>query len=373
MKKRIALAVLALLLIFGVLAGIKFLQIQTMMEAGAQAGPQPVTVSDDEVRTGQWRQEIRSVGSFRSIEGTTLRSEAQGVVREILFEPGEAVQKGDVLVRLDTEVQEAQLQAALAGRKLAESNLKRTRQLHENNNISDAELDAAMASFDEATAQVANLKAVIAKRTIRAPFAGRLGIRRISVGQFISPGQEIVSLQDTRRLYLEFDIPQNQLGRLSAEMTIEARVDTFPDRVFTGMLSAMEPEVSRSTRSVTLQAVFDNPEEALRPGMFAEVSALLPQKRAVIYVPQSAILNATYGDTVFVLEDPEDGDGFPVARQKVVRLGEARGDFIEITEGLEGNEKIVGAGAFKLKDGDPVNLSDRGTLEPELSPTPAER
>ncbi len=373
MKKRIALAVLALLLVFGILAGIKFLQIRSMIEAGEQAGPEPVTVDEDQVRQGEWEQRIRSVGSFRTIEGTTLRSEAQGVVREILFEPGQSVEKGTVLVRLDTEVQEAQLEAAVAARKLAESNLRRVRELYRNNNISDAELDAAVASYDEAHANVSNLEAIIAKRTIRTPFRGRLGLRQISVGQYISAGQEIVSLQNTARLYLEFDIPQNQLRLLEPEMKVEARVDAYPDRLFTGNLTAVEPEVSRNTRSVTVQAFFKNPEESLKPGMFAEVLALRPDKREVLYVPRSAILNATYGDTVFIIENPEDGEGFPIARQAVVRVGEARGDFIEITEGLDGNERIVSSGAFKLKDGDPLRFSSRGTIEPELAPAPPER
>lgn len=372
MKLRIFLAILAVMVIAGILAGIKALQIKGMIDAGQQSGPDPVSVATGEVQQGQWVQAVPSVGTFRAIEGTTIRSEAQGVVTEILFEAGSAVQKGEVLLKLDTDVQKAQLEAAVASRDLAEATLNRVRALHQRNNISDSELDNARATYDQAVANVANLQAVLRKRTIRAPFAGKLGIREISIGQFITPGQAIVSLQNIDRVYLDFDLPQNQLGFLSRDLAVEAVVDAFPDQSFTGTLTAISPTVATDTRALTLQATFQNPEELLRPGMFATVRLIRPEKRPVTFIPRRAVLNATYGDTVFVVQPPEEEGGFPTVRQQVVRMGETQGDFVEITEGLQGDETVVSAGAFKLKEGDAIKVSDRGILEPQLNPRPAE-
>lgn len=372
MKLRIFLALLAVMVIAGILAGIKALQIKGMVDSGEQSGPDPVSVATEEVQQGQWEQAIPSVGTFRAIEGTTIRSEAQGVVTEILFEAGSDVQKGDLLLKLDTDVQQAQLEAAIASRDLAEATLQRVRSLHQRNNISDSELDNARATYDQAVANVANLRAVLRKRTVRAPFAGRLGIREISIGQFITPGQAIVSLQNISQVYLDFDLPQNQLGFLSRDLKIEAIIDAFPDQSFTGSLTAISPTVATDTRAFTLQATFQNPDERLRPGMFATVRLIRPEKRPVTYIPRRAVLNATYGDTVFIVQPPEEEDGLPSVRQQVVRMGETQGDFVEITEGLEGGETVVSAGAFKLKEGDVIKESDRGIIEPQLNPRPDE-
>lgn len=372
MKLRIFLALLAVMVIAGILAGIKALQIKGMVDSGEQSGPDPVSVATEEVQQGQWEQAIPSVGTFRAIEGTTIRSEAQGVVTEILFDAGSDVQKGDLLLKLDTDVQQAQLEAAIASRDLAEATLQRVRSLHQRNNISDSELDNARATYDQAVANVANLRAVLRKRTVRAPFSGRLGIREISIGQFITPGQAIVSLQNISQVYLDFDLPQNQLGFLSRDLKIEAIIDAFPDQSFTGSLTAISPTVATDTRAFTLQATFQNPDERLRPGMFATVRLIRPEKRPVTYIPRRAVLNATYGDTVFIVQPPEEEDGLPSVRQQVVRMGETQGDFVEITEGLEGGETVVSAGAFKLKEGDVIKESDRGIIEPQLNPRPDE-
>lgn len=371
MKKKIFLAALVVVLIFGGLAGIKALQIMTMVEAGENMGPFPETVEVRPVTVETWEQSLHSIGTVAPVNGTIVRSEAEGVIREILFRPGSRVEAGDVLVQLDTEVEQAQLDVALAALQLARTNVRRIRELHERQSVSDAELDRAEAEFAGAEATVANLQATVNKRTIRAPFAGRLGVREISPGDYINRGQAIVTLQAYDRVFVDMDFPQNKISFLREGMEVRITTDAWTGEVFTGELTALNPEVNPVTRSISVQATFDNPDGKLLPGMFVNVSVIRPEKREVVVVPRSAILHANYGDTVFVVT-PSETEGMESVRQQIVRLGESKGDFVEITQGLEGGEEVVSAGAFKLREGALITRSNVGTVEPEMAPTPTE-
>jgi len=371
MKRKIALAVFIVLLSLGGLAGIKALQIGAMIEAGGNSGPYPETVEVRPVEKAEWEVRLTAIGTVAAMNGTTVHSEAEGVVREILFQPGSRVEAGTILVRLDTEVERAQLDVALASQQLAETNLGRIRELHARNGVSDAELDKAVAEAAGAEATVANLRALLNKRTIRAPFAGRLGIRQINVGDYVTRGEEIVKLQSFDQVYVDMELPQNKISLLSEGMEVRITTDAWAGKTFTGRLTAINPDVDQATRSVALQATFENPEGQLLPGMFVNVTVVRPDKRAVVMVPRSAILHANYGDTVFVVEAP-NADGMETVRQQIVRLGESKGDFVEITAGLDGSEEIVSAGAFKLRNGSLISRSSVGTIEPQLEPTPAE-
>lgn len=369
MKLKIAAAILLVILIFGSLAGIKALQIKTMIDAGGSMGPMATSVEVRLTQQDEWEQRLKSIGTIMPVKGTLIRSEADGIVREIRFEPGTRVEAGTVLVVLDREVQEAQLNVAQASLELAGKSLKRTRELHARENVSDDALDRAEAEFEMAKATVENLRATIDKRTIRAPFGGRLGVRNLSPGDYISKGQAIVPLQASEQVYVDLSIPQNELSQISTGMEVRLKTDAWPEDVFSGKLTAINPEVDPVTRSVTVQATFDNPDGKLLPGLFVNVSLIRAERREVVIVPKSAILHANYGDSVFVVMKNPDGEG-EIVEQKIVRMGESVGDFVEITQGLEGTEEIVSAGAFKLRDGALITRSSLGTVDPELSPDP---
>jgi membrane fusion protein (multidrug efflux system) len=252
---------------------------------------------------------------------------------------------------------------------LTEKNLERTKELHARKNVSDDVLDRDQAEYDIAMATVENLQASIEKRTIRAPFTGMLGVRNLSPGDYISKGQAIVSLQASDEVYVEVAIPQNELGNLAVGMQVRLETDAWPGAVFKGELTAINPEIDPASRSVLVQATFDNPDGKLLPGLYVNVSIILPEKREVVLAPKSSVMHANYGDSIFVVTANPNGEG-EVVEQRVVRLGESRGDFVEVTQGLEGTEEIVSSGAFKLRDGALITRSSMGTLEPQLAPEP---
>lgn len=374
MKLRIFFALLTLLGVVLVLGLVYASNIRLLIQAGAAAGaPQPETVEIRTAQTDRWEEVIRTIGSISAIQGTTIRAEADGRIEEILFTPGATVQAGDILLRQNTDIEQAQLAMAEAAARLAEVTLRRSRELLRRESISQAELDAAEANYQQARAQVANIEALISHRVVRAPFTGKLGIQRLSVGQFLNRGQEIVSLQAWHPLRVDFDLPQNQLFRVSQGMSVRITTDAWPDEVFEGIVTALEPEIRERSRTFAVQATVDNEEGKLKPGMFVRVELLPDVVRDVVIVPQTAIRFATFGNAVFVVEPSEQHEGMRQARQQLVRLGETRGDFVEITEGLSGTEEVVASGVFKLRNGSFVRHSDRGTLEPSLTPTPVNR
>lgn len=373
MLKKIIIFALGLLIavpIFGVIAGIKVLQIRTLMAMGQPAEP-PAFVSLGEVRAESWESRLSAVGSVAAYQGVVVPAEADGAVREILFEPGSMVKAGEVLVRLDSEVEEAQLAAAEAAAELAVTTLQRTRELFASNTISKADLDAAEATLKQTRAQADNLRAVIAKRSVRAPFAGRLGIRQISVGQYLTKGAPVVSLQALDPVYVEFSLPQQQLGAVSDGMVVRVRADAYPDVAFEGKLTAVNPQVDPVTRSVRMQATFVNAESRLRPGMFVNVDIVLPKAEDVLAIPETAVIYAPYGSTVFVATEGKpgtDGKASLVAELRNVRLGERRGDFVAVTSGLKAGERIVTNGGLKLRQGSTLLESTVGVTEPRLNP-----
>lgn len=364
------LGIVIVLPIVGVIAGIKFLQIRTLMAMGQQSEP-PAFVSFGKVSAESWENRISSVGSVAAYQGVTVAAEADGTVREILFEPGSSVKAGDLLVRLDTEVEEAQLAAAEAAAELAATTLQRTKELFSSNTISKADLDAAEATLKQTRAQADNLRAIIAKRSVRAPFAGRLGIRQINVGQFLNKGEPVVSLQALDPVYVEFSLPQQQLGAVAEGMLVRVRADAYPEAPFEGKLTAVNPQVDPVTRSVRMQATFDNADARLRPGMFVEVDVVLPEAQQVLAIPETAVVYAPYGSTVFVAAEGEagpDGKKPLVAELRNVRLGQRRGDFVAVVSGLKAGERIVTNGGLKLRPGAVLMESSLGVTEPKLNP-----
>lgn len=373
MLKKILLGLLAigiLLAIFFVLGGTKFLQISAMQKAGAGAMP-PTTVSATEVASATWETTIPSVGSVTALNGITVSTEVSGIVSEIAFEAGSHVEAGELLVRLDDSVEQANVARARSELDLARKNLARSRDLFESNSVPRSELDAAEANLATAEAALAAEKALLEKKRILAPFAGRLGIRHVSLGQYLSPGQPIVNLQSIAPVFVEFSIPQAELSRIERDYAVRLTSSAIPGETLTGQITAIDSRIDPATRNITLQATFENADGQLRPGMFVKVEVVLPEKREVLMVPQTAIIYNAYGDSVFVVTEGEEGG--LVARQVFVRLGERRGDFVEILSGLEAGQRIVRAGAFKLRNNTPVALSDTGVVEAKLHPTPENR
>ncbi|MBI5388651.1 MAG: efflux RND transporter periplasmic adaptor subunit [Verrucomicrobia bacterium] len=371
MKLKIVFAVVIVLLVLGALAGVKTLQIRKLIDAGKSFAPPPETISATVAREENWQGTLTAIGSITAVQGVTVTPDIPGTVREIAFESGAVVAKDALLVRLDTSSEEAQLRATEAQVEWFRISAERARKLRADNTVSQAELDSAEAALKQQLGNADTIRATIAKKTIRAPFAGRLGLRLVNLGQYLDTGKPIVSLQSLQPVYAEFSLPQQDLARLSTGMPVRVTTDAYPDKKFEGVLTAMNPDLDQGTRSVRLQATFTNPEQLLRPGMFARVEVLLPEEQKVLVVPATAVLSAPYGDSVYVIESkPADTNGPAglLVRQQFVRTGRARGDFLSVVSGLKPGDRIVSAGLFKLRNNMPV--VENNNLEPKPSATP---
>jgi membrane fusion protein, multidrug efflux system len=373
-KKQWAVFAVGLFAVLGILVGVKAGQILTMVKAGESFVPPPEAVTSAKVEAAEWEATRSAVGSLVAVQGVVLAAELPGTVREIAYESGSFVRRGAILVRLDISAEEAQLAAAVADASLARVNLERARKLRQGDAIAQAELDAARARADQADATVRNLRATIAKKTIRAPFDGRIAIRQVELGQVVSPGTAIASLQSVSPIHADFWLPQQALAELRRGQRTRLRTDTFPEARWEGEVTTVNPEVDAATRNVRVRATFENPDGRLRPGMFANVEVLSAEKRSVLTVPATAVMFAPYGDSVFAIEEKKDQGGktTTVARQKFVRTGERRGDLVAVAEGLKAGETIVSAGVFKLRNGAAVAVNDALAPKAQLAPKPSE-
>lgn len=374
MFKKIFFTIIGLAVLIGLLAGLKIQQFQTMFAAGAQFTAPPETVTIAEVKSDHWQPVLTAIGSITAVQGVMISAETSGTVTNIAFESGAAVKAGDLLVELDVAVEQAQLRSASASADLARANLERARDLRAKNMVSAADFDAAEAQNKQAIAQMDNIRAVIAKKTIRAPFSGRLGIRKANLGQFLDNGAAIVTLQSLDSVYVDFALPQRHLAQLQTSMTVRVNVDAFPRQVFTGKITAISPEVDSVTRNVLLRATLSNPKERLQSGMYVEVTTVLPDTESVLMIPATAVLYAPYGDSVFVIEEKKDektGTMGKILNQKFVRLGPTRGDFVVVVSGVEVGQTLVSTGVFKLRNGMSVVIDNTLAPQPQLAPQPA--
>src|SRR5919106_3097848 len=369
--KAIGIAI-ALLVAIGVFAfGIKALQIGKMMST-PQTMP-PTTVSSASVKEEDWAPRLTAVGSVSAVQGAVVSAELAGIVSAINFENGGEAKKGEVLMKLDASQEEALLRSAEAEAQLARTDLERSRDLAMKKVVSSAEFDSAQSKFTRLNAVVDQMRSSIAKKSLIAPFDGQLGIRQVNVGQMINAGQQVVALTALDRVYVDFALPQQYLGQLAPGLTVRVTTDALPDRVFDGKLTAINSMVDSSTRNISLQATLENPDHALRPGMFAKAEVTLPEKHKALVLPGSAISYAPFGDSVFVIEKKKDektGKESQVIRQQFVRVGEARGDFVAITQGLKAGEIVVSTGVFKLRNGMTVTINNDLAPNPQVNPNP---
>jgi len=371
MKKKILFAVIVVVVLAVILGGIKGLQINQMI--AQQRQPLPETVTTAVAHTESWESLLTSVASLVAVQGVMVSAEVAGKVVHIAFEPGTMVKVGDLLVQQDTVAENAQLRSAEATVALTKLSLERARKLLSQKTSSQAEFDNADAQYKQAVAQADNIRAIIAKKTIRAPFSGVLGIRLVNLGQILSAGDAIVSLQSLDPIFVNFSLPQQQLSRIRTGLTVRVESDALPGQSVEGAITAINPEVETATRNIKVQATLKNTQHLLRPGMFATATVVLPELDTVLAIPVTAVLNAPYSDSVFIVEDDKNDKNSPpakVVRQQFVRLGVRRGDFVAVTSGVKQGEIVVSTGAFKLRNGQAVAVDN--TLSPEfkIDPTP---
>ena len=364
MTKKLFIGILIVLVVLGGLAAVKTLQIKTMIAAGAAFVAPPETIASAVAHAEQWPETIPAVGSVNAAEGVTVAPEIAGTVSEIAFESGATVKQGDLLVKLDASSEEAQLRALEAQVDWAKVSAERLRKLQADKTVSQSELDQAEAALKQANANADNIRAIIDKKTIRAPFAGRLGIRLVNLGERLDAGKGIVSLQSLSPLFVDFSLPQQELARLQTGLKVTAFSDSYPDQVFEGKLAVISPELDAVTRSIKLRAKFENADERLRAGMFVKVSVVLPEAQPVLTIPSTAILRAPFGDSVFVIS----GGTNLTVQQKFIRTGRTLGYFVSVESGLKAGDRVVEAGVFKLRNG--MSVVENNETTPKTSQTP---
>lgn len=369
--RSVALAIFLLVGIAAFVFGIKILQIGKMMSTPMVMPP--TTVSSAIAKEEDWAPTLSAIGSVSAVQGAVVSTELGGVVAEIDFQNGGVAKKGEVLMRLDSSAEEAQLRTAQADLELARANVERERGLAARKVVSQQELDAAESTFGQKQGAVDNMRAFIAKKQVRAPFDGMLGIRQVNVGQMINAGQQVVQLTALDKVYVDFALPQQNLPKLGTGYEARVHADALPGHEFIGKVTAINSMVDAVTRNVGVQATLENLDHTLHPGMFVKVDVVLPQKSKTLVIPGSAVSYAPYGNSVFVIEkkkDPKTGKESESLRQAFVRVGEARGDFVAITEGLKAGDVVVSTGVFKLRNGMPVVINNDLAPKPQLNPKP---
>lgn len=378
MKKRMILMLAAVALVVAGLGAWKFQQVQAAIAQYAAFQPPPEAVTTVVARLVPWDATLRAIGTVTAVQGVTVSADLPGMVERIGFDSGRSVREGDVLVALDTRQERAQLAAAEAQRDLARLQLDRLEGLRGKGVVSQAELDSARAEHAQAEARVGEIRATIDRKTIRAPFAGVLGIRQVNLGQYLAAGDPVVPLQALRPIYVDFSVPQQEVGRLRAgtEVRVSAGGPAGAEvaRPAVGRVSAVDSIVDEATRNVRVQATFDNRDGTLRPGMFVEARVHLGEASEVVPLPASAIHYAPYGDSVFVVEEMAgpDGGSYRGARQRFVKLGGARGDQVAVVSGVEPGEEVVSSGVFKLRNGAAVLVNNEVQPGNDPAPRPAD-
>lgn len=373
---RFVAVAIALIVVIAVLAGIKAKQIKQLIGFGEQmqaAGPPPEAVASTVAEQKTWEATLQAVGSISGAQSVQVAAEMPGTVVKIHFDSGDVVKQGDVLVTLDSRTESAQIRALQSRVALAKTNLARTKQLLDAGAIPRAEFDTISNELVSAESALAALRAQIGQKIVRAPFAGRTGIRAINVGQYLGPGTMITTLESQGGMFVDFSLPQEDLAAIAVgnKVRIAIRGETAS---IEGAITAIDPTVDAVTRNIKLRAAVGDGGK-LRSGMYVTVQVVLPQQTNVVAIPLTSVVRATYGNSVFIIEDGKSPQGQPnkVARQAFVKLGPAKGDFVAVLDGLKAGQTIVSAGAFKLRNGAPVIVDNSVKLKPELAPTPENR
>ncbi|WP_407275264.1 efflux RND transporter periplasmic adaptor subunit [Halothiobacillus sp. DCM-1] len=368
---RMIVMLLLVALVFGGIYGFQVFRNKMIDKAIRGHGMPPQTVSTMVVEPSEWQPKIEAVGTLRAVQSTNLTTEVSGLIKAIHFKSGESVKAGQVLLELNADPLKAQLPQLQANVTLAEQNLQRDRAQLKIQAVSQAVIDSDEATLKSAKSQLDAQNALIAQKTLRAPFAGVLGIRQVDLGQFLAAGTAVVSLQHLDPMYLDFKIPQSQLHLIQIGDALTVETNAAPGQTFQGKIQAIEPQIDTATRNLTVRAEIANPDGKLLPGVFATAQLRQGNPESFLTLPTTAIAYNPYGSTVFVVVDKGQGaDGKPqqVAEQRFVTTGMTRGDQTAILSGLKAGETVVTAGQIKLRNGTPVLINN--TIEPSNNPHP---
>lgn len=353
LRKKIVFLLLLVLLIFGGLFAAKFLQINTAMSS--RKPPPPPLVTTVNVMQEQWQTQLPAIGSLNPVAGIVLSNEIAGVVTAIHFQSGQAVSTGDLLLELNTSTEQAQLNGLLAAEKLARLKFNRQATLLTKKATSRSSHDEARAELDLASAAVSSQQSVLDKKRIRAPFDGLIGIRQISLGQYLDKGQAIAPLVSISPILADFSITERHIAQLAVGQTVQLQVQAYPNEVFQGHIQAINPNIDTHTRTLSVRASLENPDGKLKPGMFADITLLVAQPKTVLTLPETAVTFNTYGANVYIVMD---SSGNKTAEQRSIKTGQRRDGRVEITQGLAANDLVVNEGHIKLRNGIAIHIAD---------------
>jgi membrane fusion protein, multidrug efflux system len=372
MVKRMVLMLAVMVTIIAALGFVKFRQIQTAMAQNASFQPPPEAVTTIVAEQDEWPATLSAIGTMAAVQGVTVSADLPGIVDRIGFDSGRSVQKGEVLAELDTRQERAQLAAIEAQRDLARLNYNRMKGLLGDRVISQAEFDRAVAEQQQTDAQVGEIRATIERKTIRAPFSGILGIRQANLGQYLAAGDPVVPLQSLHPIYVNFGVPQQDVGRIRVGRVVRITARDIAGAEFNGRVTALDSIVDQATRNVQVQATLANPEGQLRPGMFVQTELALGSSQSVFALPASAISYAPFGDSVYIVTDlkGENGQTYRGVRQQFVKLGGARGDQVAVLSGIKAGDEIVTSGVFKLRNGAAVLVNNKVQPGNKRAPKP---
>ena len=372
----IVVMIVVVALIYGGLTVFKVNQIMGFMQmakSGAFAPP-ATAVTTKVAEKSEWQPTLETIGTVIAINGVTVSTDLAGIVSKIAFDSGSQVKAGDLLVQLNTDQEEAQLAQAEAQRDWTQITLTRNEGLLAKKTVSQSDFDSATAQFHQAQATVDQYKAVIARKTLRAPFAGIVGIRQINLGQYLNTGDPVVTLQSFDPIYVNFSLPQQNLSQITVGQAVEITLDAYGDKVFNGKITAINSLVDQNSRNIQIQATLPNSDTLLRPGMFAKVKVVLPEAQEVVAIPSSSIHYAPYGDSVFIVSDLKSPDGktYKGVKEQFVKLGQSKGDLTAIVSGLNPGDEVVTSGVFRLRSGGAIIVNNKTVPGSDISPNPSD-
>lgn len=379
MFKRMLLMVVLVLAAFAGLGYAKYKQIQAGIAMGKLFAPQPAAVTTIVAKPQTWQPVLGSIGALKAVNGVVVSTDLSGIVSEIHFESGAMVKKGDLLLKLDTRQEDAQLAQAQSKADWAKTNLDRQKDLLSKKTVAQSDYDAAVTEYEQDKAALENAKALIARKTITAPFDGLLGIRNVNLGQYVNVGDSIVPLQSLSPIYVDFSIPQQQIPQIAVGKKVRIKVDGMEDKVYEGEISSINSLVDQATRNITVEAILKNEDGKLRPGMYVNVEVLLPEQDGVITIPATAVSYSPYGNSVFIVKDAVDEKNQPVngsdgkrakmVVEQFVKLGASRGDQVAVLSGVKEGDEVVTSGMFKLQSKALVKI-DNSQVQPGNDPNP---
>jgi membrane fusion protein, multidrug efflux system len=375
MAKRMIIMILVVGVLFGGVLGYKLFQ-SRMMKKYASIQLPPATVTAIKAEYQPWQPQLRAVGSLRAVRGVDVTCEISGLVRSLHFKSGDEAKEGQLLVELNADADKAQLESLKAAADLAQTTYERDKKQFEVQAVSQATLDAETADLKSKRAQVDQQQALVDKKTITAPFAGKLGISTVNPGQYLNPGDKIVTLQSLDSLYVDFYLPQQELSHMAIGQEVIVNTDTYPGRTFSGRITTIDPKVDPETRNFQAEALISNSRRALLPGMFASIEVQSGEVQRYLTLPQTTVTYNPYGDTIFIVEEGAKGPGnkpLLTVKQSFITVGEKRGDQVAILTGLKEGEMVVTSGQLKLRNGSPVVINNTVQPSNEEAPKPVDQ